>query len=101
MLNAACAAWHADFAARAKALGFELILSLSYELLDQHCWNDWKQRAADGAPALTGWEPPSTLLSPAHAGAMGYLRLVARAFAGLPPRRGCRCGSRSASRGGG
>jgi len=92
VLNAACAAWHYDFAVRAGALGFEPIFSLSYELLDQHCWNDWKQRAADGAPALTGWAPPSTLLSPAHAGAMGYLRLVARAFAeilteaGLPVR---------------
>jgi uncharacterized protein (TIGR02217 family) len=92
VLNAPCAAWHRDFAERAGALGFEPIFSLSYELLDQHCWNDWKQRAADGAPALTGWEPPSTLLSPAHAGAMGYLQLVARAFAqilagaGLPVR---------------
>jgi uncharacterized protein (TIGR02217 family) len=83
VLNGPCAAWHRDFLARAKALGFEVILSLSYELLDQHCWNDWKQRAADGSPALTGWEPPSALLSPAHSGAMGYLRLVAKAFAVL------------------
>jgi uncharacterized protein (TIGR02217 family) len=79
-LNVACAAWHRDFAARAKALGYELIWSLSYELLDQHCWNDWKQRAADGSPGLTGWSPPSALLSPAHSGAMNYLRSVALAF---------------------
>jgi len=26
---------------------------VSYELFDAHCWNDWKQRAVDGAPALT------------------------------------------------
>ncbi len=83
VLNAACAAWHRDFAARAKALGFDVIWSLSYELFDAHCWADWKQRAADRAPALTGWEPPSTLLSPAHAGAMGYLQAVARAFMGI------------------
>jgi uncharacterized protein (TIGR02217 family) len=89
-LNAPCRAWHADFARQAKALGFELIFSLSYELLDVHCWNDWKQRAQNGDVALTGWMPPSTLLSPAHAGAMGYLQAVARAFvfvlkeAGLP-----------------
>jgi uncharacterized protein (TIGR02217 family) len=82
-LNVACRAWHADFAARARALGYDLILSLSYELLDQHCWGDWKQRAADGAPALTGWEPPSTLLSPAHGGAMAYLQAVAREFAAI------------------
>ncbi len=89
-LNAPCRAWHADFAAQAKALGFELILSLSYELFDAHSWNDWKQRAENGESAVTGWVPPSTLLSPANAGAMAYLRAVARAFvfvlkeAGLP-----------------
>jgi uncharacterized protein (TIGR02217 family) len=82
-LNVACAAWHADFARRAKALDYDVIWSLSYELLDQHCWNDWKQRAADGAPAQTGWSPPSALLSPAHSGAMYYLRVVALAFVGI------------------
>ena len=90
VLNGPCAAWHADFAARAKALGFELIWSLSYELLDQHTWGDWKQRAADGTPALTGWEPPSALLSPAHQGAMNYLRLVAQAFAAIGAAAGLR-----------
>jgi uncharacterized protein (TIGR02217 family) len=83
VLNAPCAAWHADFAARAKALGYGVIWSLSYELLDRHCWNDWKQRAFDGSPGLTGWEPPSALLSPAHAGAMNYLRNVALAFVAI------------------
>ena len=89
-LNAPCAAWHRDFAGRAKALGFDLIWSLSYELFDAHCWNDWKQRAENGDPALTGWVPPSTLLSPAHGGAMAYVQAIATAFvsigleAGLP-----------------
>ena len=91
-LNVACAAWHHDFARRAAALGFGVTWSLSYELFDQHRWGDWKQRAADGSPALTGWVPPSTLLSPTHGGAMAYLHAVARAFvaigsaAGLAPR---------------
>ena len=90
VLNVPCAAWHADFASRAKALGLGVIWSLSYELFDAHCWNDWKQRAENGDRALTGWSPPSTLLSPAHGGAMSYLRVVAGAFvaialaAGLP-----------------
>jgi uncharacterized protein (TIGR02217 family) len=71
-------------------LGYDLIFSLSYELFDAHCWNDWKQRAFNGDPALTAWEPPSALLSPAHGGAINYLKAVARAFvailkaAGLP-----------------
>ena len=90
-LNVAAEAWHRDFLARAAALGFEVILSLSYELLDQHCWNDWKQRAADGSPALTGWDPPSTLLSPASDPAMGYLRTVATAFAVLAAGAGPVC----------
>jgi hypothetical protein len=83
VLNTACAAWHRDLAVQAKMLGYELIWSLSYELFDAHCWNDWKQRAANGSPALTGWAPPSTLLSPAHDGAMAYLRAVAQAFMGI------------------
>ena len=83
VLNASCAAWHADYAARAAAMGFGVIWSLSYELLDQHCWNDWKQRAEDGSPPLTGWSPPSALLSPAHSGAMAYLQQVGVAFIGI------------------
>jgi uncharacterized protein (TIGR02217 family) len=90
VLNGPCAAWHSDFAEAAKALGYELIWSLSYELLDQHAWGDWKQRAEDGSPALTGWSPPSTLLSPANDGAMGYLRLTARAFAAIAVAAGLR-----------
>lgn len=82
-LNAPCAAWHRDFAVQAKRLGFDVIWSLSYELFDAHCWNDWKQRAGNGDPALTGWVPPSTLLSPAHGGAMGYLQAVALAFVSI------------------
>lgn len=90
VLNAPCAAWHRDFCEQAKTLGFEPVLSLSYELLDQHVWGDWKQRAQDGSPALTGWSPPSTLLSPANDAAMGYLRLVAQAFAGIAAAAGLR-----------
>jgi uncharacterized protein (TIGR02217 family) len=79
-INTPCARWHGDFATRCAALGFGLILSLSYELFDAFCPEAWKQRAWDGAAAQTGWEPPSTLLSPAHDDAMAYLRAVARAF---------------------
>ena len=82
-LNVAAAAWQRDFARRAHALGYDVIWSLSYELFDAHCWGDWKQRAWDGSPALTGWDPPSTLLSPASAGAMGYLRAVAAELIGI------------------
>lgn len=82
-LNRPCRQWHKDFAQRAAASGHELIFSLSYELFDAHCWNDWKQRAENGDPALTGWVPPSALLSPAHQGAMDYLKAVGCAFAAI------------------
>ncbi len=82
-INQPCVRWHRDLAERCAAMGFELILSLSYELFDAHCWNDWKQRAENGDPALTGWQPPSALLSPAHAGAMGYLQAVAKEFVAI------------------
>src|SRR3546814_8832972 len=36
-----------------------------------------------GAPALTGWVPPSTLVSPANAEAMGWLQALARDFVGI------------------
>ncbi|MET0249899.1 MAG: DUF2460 domain-containing protein, partial [Sphingobium sp.] len=89
-LNGQCASRHAKFARRAAAMGMGVIWSQSYELFNAHCPEDWKQRAENGDPALTGWEPPSTLLSPAHGGAMVYLQAVACAFvafaqgAGLP-----------------
>ena len=82
-INGPCEAWHRAYAVAARDHGFELIWSLSYEVFDAHCWNDWKQRALDGSPALTGWVPPSTLLSPAHSGAMAYLQQVAQAFVAI------------------
>lgn len=91
-LCAPARAWHtAYFAALAEA-GMTPIISLSYELFAEHCPAAWQQLAHDGAPARTGWDPPSALLSPANAPAMGWLRAVAAAFvalakaAGLPVR---------------
>ncbi|MEQ1726349.1 MAG: DUF2460 domain-containing protein [Sphingopyxis sp.] len=73
-------AWHAGLAAEAKMREWRLIWSLSYELFADYCPSGWMQRTQDGAAALTGWVPPSALLSPANAEAMFYLALVARSF---------------------
>jgi uncharacterized protein (TIGR02217 family) len=84
--------WHESYAAIAKARGYEIIWSLSMELLEELCPEGWKQRAWDGTPARTGWVPPSTLLSPAVDEAVTYLQQVAVAFvdiaseAGLSPK---------------
>lgn len=73
-------AWHEDFLLRAKAMGFSPILSLSYELFDENCPQDWAQKDATGGWALTGYTPPSTLLSPAVPAAMAWLQDVAGVF---------------------
>ena len=84
--------WHRNMLELARDNDLEVILSLSYELFDAYCPESWKQRTASGAPALTGWVPPSTLLSPANPQPMGWLADIARAFvalaeeAGLPVR---------------
>lgn len=75
--------WHRAFLAAARDAGFSPILSLSYELLAQYCPADWQQKAADGAAGRTGWDPPSALLSPANAQAMGWLQSAAHSFVGL------------------
>lgn len=75
--------WHRAFAKAAKAAGYEVIWSLSYEILDQFCPESWKQRSADGAAAATGYDPPSTLVSPASGAGVDYLCSVAEALVGV------------------
>ena len=82
--------WHQRFFSECAARRYDTIASLSYELFAAHCPNKWQQRAFDGTPGRTGWEPPSGLLSPANTQAMGWLQAVAANFvdlmeaAGLP-----------------
>ena len=89
-LCAPAQAWHRSFFEECGRLGFEPIISLSYELFAEHCPREWQQRFFDGSPALTGWDPPSSLLSPANGEAMSFLQEVAARFvrlamdAGLP-----------------
>ncbi|WCT77660.1 DUF2460 domain-containing protein [Novosphingobium humi] len=82
-------AWHGEFFAACQAWGYSPIASLSYEVLAEHCPSAWQQRAANGDPALTGWSPPSTLMSPANAEAMTWQKSVAAAFAQLLVDTGC------------
>ncbi|TCM16955.1 uncharacterized protein (TIGR02217 family) [Novosphingobium sp. PhB165] len=82
-LNTPTRAWHRAFFAECIARGLSPVASLSYEVLDQHAPESWKQRDLNGNPARTGWDPPSTLLSPACAPAMSWLQSVGAAFVGL------------------
>jgi len=81
--NSAALAWHQDLARATKARGYELIWSLSYEILDMFCPAAWKQRAFDGTQALTAWDPPSTLVSPANDSAIDFLKSVAGQLVGI------------------
>lgn len=75
--------WHADYFARAVNTGFAPIISLSYELLAENCRTFWQQRTVDNVYARTGWDPSSTLLSPANDQAMSFLRSIAGQFVAL------------------
>lgn len=91
-LREPCNQWHRNFFELCAANDLEVIGSISYELFDAYCPEDWKQRTASGEQALTGWVPPSTLLSPANNTAMAWLQTSAIRFvdlletAGLPVR---------------
>lgn len=82
------AAWHASLFAQCQASGYAVMTSLSVELFAQFCPPEWMQRAHDGSPALTGWDPPSSLLSFANAQATQYLRDTAKLFAALMAQAG-------------
>lgn len=89
-LSGPALAWHRDFAKAAAERGFEVIWSLSYEILDMFCPEPWKQRAFDGGPAATGYDPPSALVSPASGPGMGFLTDVAMAFVAIANEAGLR-----------
>lgn len=76
-------AWHESLFNEAATYDLEVIASISYELFDAYCPDAWKQRTASGDPALTGWIPPSTLLSPANAHAMDWIAASAERFVAL------------------
>ncbi|MEM6856814.1 MAG: DUF2460 domain-containing protein [Pseudomonadota bacterium] len=82
-LCAPCAQWHRNFFEQCAANDLEAIGSISYELFDAYCPKSWKQRTSTGEPALTGWVPPSTLLSPANSEAMAWLQASAVRFVDL------------------
>ena len=90
VLNTPTVNWHRNFFETARREGFEVIISHSYELLAENCPTEWMQYDVNGNPALTGWDPPSSLLPPTNKEAMNYTKQMAIEFcqllhsAGLP-----------------
>ncbi len=79
-LNKAAISWHKNFLELANYFGFKVIFSLSYEVFAENIPEIWQQKAHDGAPARTGWVPPSGLVAPTNQDALDYLRDVFLAF---------------------
>lgn len=82
-LNVPTEEWHKDFFLRAYNLGFATIISVSYEMFNAYIFDSWRQLDYEGLPALTGWDPPSSLYNPNDPTAMGYLQGVALEFMGI------------------
>lgn len=78
-----CQVWHADYFARLVAAGLSPIVAQSLEVLAQNCPAGWYQQDLNGNQSLTGWSPPSTLLSPCNATAMAYSEEVAEQFVAM------------------
>ena len=89
-LNDAALAWHRALLAAARSAGFRVIMALSYELFDENAPWEWAQRDVDGGRALTGWVPPSTLVSPCQEEGMAWLGQVTRTLVGLMDEAGLR-----------
>ncbi len=83
VLNGACVSWHQSFFTSLASHGLGVGIAVSFELFDAVAPLAWKQRAYDNTPALTGYTPPSTLLSPVNAAAMAYIKAVFLQFINL------------------
>jgi uncharacterized protein (TIGR02217 family) len=79
-INPPALEWHISFFRHLKDFGLGVMIAISYELFNALCPEAWKQRAHDGSPALTGWSPPSTLLSPTNIAAQQFLKDIAQNF---------------------
>ncbi len=83
VLNGACVSWHQAFFASLALHGLGVGIAVSFELFDAVAPLAWKQSAFDNTPALTGYTPPSTLLSPVNTAAMAYIKTVFLQFISL------------------
>lgn len=89
-LNKAFEAWYGSLCKELVLAGFKkIVVSISMEILQMP--ETWKQRMADGMPGQTGWEPPTSFISPCSPEArpfMNYLAgilLTKAASSGIPP----------------
>ncbi|WP_322996968.1 hypothetical protein [Castellaniella sp.] len=82
--------WFADFAKHLKQRGFELWVSVSYEILKAIMPPEWIQVSATGSTSTTGWYPPSGLVEPTSLEGTQYLANVACEFLDVVQANGLR-----------
>ncbi len=83
VINQAAQQWLSDYFTRLAAHGFTICVSGSYELLASIMPEAWMQRDYLGSPALSGWSPPSSFVSPCSVQGQGYLQSAVVAAVGL------------------
>jgi hypothetical protein len=83
VVNTATKAWHSDFLAKASALGYTVIQSVSFEVYFDYANQAWVQRDWNDNIGYTGYTPPSYLLSPCNTTAQAWLHQAHVEFATL------------------
>ena len=83
--------WFEDFFVALRDRGYTHVNSVSYEILNTFCPEDWRQRDFSGGPALSGWNPPSCFVRPSSLEAMEYLAAVEVQFLDAAARTGIFC----------
>ena len=68
--------WFRALFVQMKIYGYSYINSVAYEILNFFMHEDWKQRDYSGAPALSGWKPPSSFIQPTNQDALDFMAAV-------------------------
>jgi len=82
-INTPSSLWVTDFCERLDAEGIGVIMSVSFELLNQFVPYEWCQYDYKGDISESGWTPSSSFVSPSSVDGMNYLRDVAVEFVKL------------------
>jgi len=75
-VNRATMDWFRALFIQMKRYGYSYINSVAYEILNFFMHEDWKQRDYLGAPALSGWKPPSSFIQPTNQEALDFMAAV-------------------------
>lgn len=86
IINASTRAWFTSLMAELATRGYtDIIVSISYEIVNYLMPTGWQQLDADGNPGVSGWSPPSQFVSPSNTTALTYLANVVKTIFSLMP----------------